>query len=63
MRERPFNLKRLIKVRLGVSAKDDTLRQRLLTHPRPSGKAKGVLPDLDLMLRGYYQLGVRPRQG
>lgn len=56
MGERLFNLKRLINVRLGVSAKDDTLPQRLLTHPRPSGKAKGVLPDLDLMLREYYQL-------
>jgi aldehyde:ferredoxin oxidoreductase len=54
--ERLFNLKRLINVRLGVSAKDDTLPQRLLTHPRPSGKAEGVLPDLDLMLREYYQL-------
>ena len=56
MGERLFNLKRLINVRLGVSAKDDTLPQRLLTHPRPSGKAKGVLPDLDLILREYYQL-------
>ncbi len=41
---------------LGVSAKDDTLPQRLLTHPRPSGKAKGLLPDLDMMLREYDQL-------
>lgn len=56
MGERLFNLKRLINVHLGVSAKDDTLPQRLLTHPRPSGKAKGVLPDLDLMLEEYYQL-------
>lgn len=38
------------------SAKDDTLPQRFLTHPSPSDKAKGVLPDLELMLRGYYQL-------
>lgn len=56
MGERLFNLKRLINVRLGVSAKDDTLPRRLLAYPRPSGKAKGVLPDLDLMLREYYQL-------
>lgn len=56
MGERLFNLKRLINVPLGVSAKDDTLRQQLLTHPCPSGKAKGMFPDLDLILRGYYQL-------
>ncbi|MCJ7668143.1 MAG: aldehyde ferredoxin oxidoreductase C-terminal domain-containing protein [Anaerolineae bacterium] len=42
--------------RPGVSAKDDTLPQRLLTHLRPSGKAEGLLPDLGLMLREYYQL-------
>jgi len=35
---------------------EDTLPQRLLTHARPSGKAKGVLPDLGLMLREYYEL-------
>ena len=53
--ERLFNLKRLINLRLGVTRADDTLPQRFLTEPRPSGSAAGVLPDLDPMLDGYYQ--------
>ena len=53
--ERLFNLKRLINLRLGVTAADDTLPQRFLNEPRPSGGAEGVLPDLDLMLDEYYQ--------
>jgi aldehyde:ferredoxin oxidoreductase len=66
--ERLFQLKRLINLRLGVTAADDTLPKRLLTEPRPSGDAAGVLPDLEVMLPVYYQLrdwdqnGV-PRQG
>ncbi len=54
--ERLFNLKRLINHRLGVTRADDTLPQRFLTEPRPSGGAQGVLPDLDLMLEDYYRL-------
>jgi len=51
-----FQLKRLINVRLGVTAADDTLPQRFLTEPRPSGSAAGVLPDLAAMLPLYYEL-------
>jgi aldehyde:ferredoxin oxidoreductase len=54
--ERLFNLKRLINLRLGVTRTDDTLPQRLLTEPRPSGSAAGVLPDLDAMLEEYYRV-------
>jgi aldehyde:ferredoxin oxidoreductase len=54
--ERLFNLKRLINLRLGVTAADDTLPSRLLTEPRPSGSAAGVLPDLGPMLAEYYAL-------
>ncbi len=53
--ERLFNLKRLINLRLGVTRADDTLPQRLLTQPRPSGGAAGVLPNLDQMLVEYYR--------
>ena len=53
--ERLVNLKRLINLRLGVTCADDTLPERLLTEPRPSGGAEGVLPDLDLMLEEYYR--------
>jgi aldehyde:ferredoxin oxidoreductase len=53
--ERLFNLKRLIDLRLGVTAADDTLPRRLLAEPRPSGGAAGVLPDLPNMLAEYYR--------
>ncbi|MEI2692854.1 MAG: aldehyde ferredoxin oxidoreductase C-terminal domain-containing protein [Anaerolineae bacterium] len=52
--ERIFNLKRLINVAYGVTAADDVLPQRLATHPRPSGGAAGVLPDMALMMGEYY---------
>lgn len=54
--KRLFQLKRLINLRLGVTAADDTLPKRLLTEPRPTGDAAGVLPDLEVMLPIYYQL-------
>ena len=54
--ERIFNLKRLINLRLGTVPGDDTLPQRVLREPRPSGTAEGVLPDLDAMLPMYYEL-------
>ena len=55
--ERLFNLKRLINLRLGVTGADDTLPQRLLTEPRPTGGAAGVLPEIEPMLAEHY--GVR----
>jgi aldehyde:ferredoxin oxidoreductase len=54
--ERLFNLKRLINLRLGITRADDTLPQRFLTEPRPSGSAAGVLPDLEPMLDEYYEV-------
>jgi aldehyde:ferredoxin oxidoreductase len=54
--ERLVNLKRLINLRLGITRADDTLPQRLLIDPRPSGGAAGVLPDLDLMMEQYYRI-------
>ncbi len=56
MGEKLFNLKRLINLRLGVTRADDALPKRLLTQPRPTGGAAGVLPDLDRMLRELYEL-------
>jgi len=61
--ERLFNLKRLINQRWGITAADDTLPSRLLTKPRPSGSAKGVLPDLEAMLEEYYDLRGWTAQG
>jgi aldehyde:ferredoxin oxidoreductase len=58
---RIFDLKRLINLRLGVTRADDTLPERFLREPRPSGTAEGVLPDMDAMLPMYYELrGWRP---
>jgi len=54
MGERIFNLKRLINGRYGMDRADDTLPDRFLTEPRPSGSAAGVLPALDEMLDEYY---------
>jgi aldehyde:ferredoxin oxidoreductase len=56
MGDKLFQLKRLINLRLGVTADDDALPQRFLTEPRPTGSAAGVLPDLDAMLPYYYDL-------
>jgi aldehyde:ferredoxin oxidoreductase len=54
--ERVFNLKRLINLRLGATVVNDTLPQRFLEEPRPSGTAAGSLPDLDAMLPLYYEM-------
>ena len=54
--ERIFNSKRLINLRLGITRADDSLPHRILTEPRPSGTAAGVLPDIDGMLPVYYDL-------
>jgi len=53
--ERLYNLKRLFNVRLGIRRKDDTLPVRLLLQPRGTGGAAKELPDLDTMLRDYYE--------
>lgn len=56
MGDKLFQLKRLINVRLGVTAEDDTLPKRLLTEPRPTGSSAGIVPNLDAMLPIYYKL-------
>jgi aldehyde:ferredoxin oxidoreductase len=63
MGKRLFQLKRLINLRLGVTASDDTLPKRFLTEPRPTGSAAGNLPDMDLMLPIYYRLRDWDEQG
>ena len=53
---RIFNYKRLINVKLGVTAKDDALPYRLEHEARPTGSAAGVLPDMRVMMPEYYRL-------
>ncbi|MDI9370077.1 MAG: aldehyde ferredoxin oxidoreductase family protein [Synergistaceae bacterium] len=52
--ERIFNLKRVFNVACGVTAKDDTLPERILREPRGSGGSPFTLPDLSAQLREYY---------
>ncbi len=62
--DRLFQLKRMINVRLGITAADDKLPERLVTEPRPTGSAAGVLPDMGLMMPVYYELrGWDPETG
>jgi aldehyde:ferredoxin oxidoreductase len=56
MGDKLFQLKRLINLRLAITAADDVLPERLVTEPRPSGHAEGILPDMELMLPVYYEL-------
>jgi len=52
--ERIVNLERAYLVREGISRKDDTLPERLLKQPLKEGPTKGVVVDLDTMLKEYY---------
>lgn len=49
------HLRRAYNHRLGITRKDETLPQRLLKEPMPTGPSKGGLPDLDVMLDEYYE--------
>ncbi|HCV19903.1 MAG: aldehyde ferredoxin oxidoreductase family protein [Arenicellales bacterium] len=54
--ERIWNLERLFNLAAGLTGSDDTLPERLLKDPAPSGTAKGRVNELDRMLPEYYQL-------
>jgi aldehyde:ferredoxin oxidoreductase len=54
--ERIWNLERLWNLKAGFTSKDDTLPERLLKDPLPSGGAKGQVNRLGQMLPEYYQL-------
>lgn len=53
--ERIWMLKRGLNNLMGVTSKDDRLPQRILT-PQKEGPATGSIPDLELMLKEYYEL-------
>jgi len=61
--ERICNLTRMFNVRRGISSKDDTLPERILTHKRGSGGAADNLPQLDEMLEEYYAYKGWSREG
>ncbi len=54
--DRIWNLERLFNLASGLSAKDDTLPERLLKDPMPAGPCKGEISKLDQMLPEYYTL-------
>lgn len=54
--ERIWNLERLFNLKAGFTKADDTLPERLLKEPLPSGPAKGKVAELDIMLKEYYEL-------
>lgn len=54
--ERIWNLERLFNLKAGFTKADDTLPERLLNEPLPSGPAKGKVAELDIMLKEYYEL-------
>ena len=47
---------------MGVSAKDDRLPKRILT-PLEEGSAAGSVPDVEKLLREYYELRGLDRDG
>lgn len=54
--ERISTLARLFNVREGLARQEDTLPERSLAHPLPSGPAKGHVVELDPLLDEYYEL-------
>jgi aldehyde:ferredoxin oxidoreductase len=52
--ERISTLKRMYNVRCGITRKEDTLPERILTQKRGAGAASDYLPDLNAMLEEYY---------
>ena len=56
MGERIWNLERQFNLAAGLTAADDTLPQRILAEPAPSGVNKGLVSGLPQMLPEYYSL-------
>jgi len=52
--ERIVNVERLFNLRQGLTRKDDTLSERFLKEPIPTGPAKGRVLNLEPMLDEYY---------
>jgi len=53
---RGFTLKRLINMRRGVTARDDTLPHRMRTLPRVGQDLNYAVPPIDDLLKDYYAL-------
>jgi aldehyde:ferredoxin oxidoreductase len=53
--ERAWNLKRMFNCRLGLTRAGEKL-PKLLLEPLPDGGTEGHVPDVELMLKEYYQV-------
>lgn len=53
--ERIWNMKRAFNIKMGFTAKDDTLPERFLKDPLREGPVKDVVVELDRMLPEYYE--------
>jgi aldehyde:ferredoxin oxidoreductase len=60
--ERTWLLKRGLGNMMGVSAKDDRLPKRILT-PLKEGSAAGSVPDVERLLREYYEIRGLDQEG
>jgi aldehyde:ferredoxin oxidoreductase len=60
--ERTWFLKRGLGNMMGISAKDDRLPKRILT-PLKEGAAAGSVPDVEKLLREYYEIRGLDREG
>lgn len=56
MGTRIFTLKRLFNLRAGLSYRDDVIPERIAKLAFPDGGSQGNLPDLETMLKEYYQI-------
>jgi len=54
--ERIINLERMYNVKLGFDRSQDTLPNRFINEPMPSGKSKGQIVELELLLDDYYTI-------
>jgi aldehyde:ferredoxin oxidoreductase len=52
--ERSINIKRVISNKLGLTRKEDKL-PKICLDPHDEGSTAGSVPDMDLMLREYYE--------
>ncbi|MFQ6095713.1 MAG: aldehyde ferredoxin oxidoreductase family protein, partial [Candidatus Bathyarchaeia archaeon] len=53
---RVITLTRIFNVREGFTRKDDALPSRFLEEPMPEGPAKGMVTQLEPMLKAYYEI-------
>jgi len=54
--DRIWNIERLFNLKAGLTARDDTLPERILKQPMPEGPSEGQVVRLDEMMPDYYRV-------